>query len=92
MPQDALEFLKAIASETRLRILMLFMQHEELTVGQIAEACGIGQSTASQNVAQLRRAGLLVSRREGKETFCRTDRRRIAAQLEELARFMRTCC
>ena len=37
-----------------------------LLAGEIAEAMGAKQNTMSTNLAQLREAGLLVSRREGR--------------------------
>lgn len=87
-----MEFLKSVASDTRMRILLGFMGSEEMTVGQIAEAAEIGQSTASQNLAQLRRAGVVVARREGKEVYYRPDRNAILAHLDEISRLVRTCC
>jgi DNA-binding transcriptional ArsR family regulator len=42
------DFLKALASDTRQQILMLFVGGQELTVGEIATACGLGQSTTSE--------------------------------------------
>src|SRR5690625_192976 len=70
------DFLKALASPTRQRIMLLFAQGAELPVGEVAEQLGIGQSTASQQLALLRRGGILTSRREGKIVLYRSDRDR----------------
>jgi predicted transcriptional regulator len=44
---DLQAFLKALASETRQSILGLFAINAALMVNQVAEAFGIGKSTAS---------------------------------------------
>lgn len=85
------EFLRALASETRQAILLLFASHEELTVGQIAAAAGIGQSTASEQLALLKRAGLLTSARVGKEVVYRPDHERMIGCAEQLLAYLRAC-
>ena len=86
------DFLKALASPTRQRIMLLFAQGAELPVGEVAERIGIGQSTASQQLALLRRGGILTSRREGKIVLYRSDRDRASAALEDLQTYLRFCC
>ena len=61
---DAVKMFKALADETRLRILHLLC-HRELCVCQIVDVLGIGQSKASRHLAHLRNAGLVDDRREG---------------------------
>jgi tellurite resistance protein TerB len=85
-------FLKALASESRQQLLLLFADGEAHTVGEIASLAGIGQSTASEQLAILRRAGLLSSSREGKKVCYRADRDRIAGQLDQLRVFLSGCC
>jgi DNA-binding transcriptional ArsR family regulator len=85
-------FLKALASESRQQLLLLFADGEAHTVGEIASLAGIGQSTASEQLAILRRAGLLSSSREGKKVCYRADRDRIAGQLDQLRVFLSDCC
>ncbi|MGW4157243.1 ArsR/SmtB family transcription factor, partial [Micromonospora chersina] len=41
------EFLKALGSPTRQRIMMLFARGAEMSVGEVAERAGISQATAS---------------------------------------------
>ncbi|WP_345555540.1 metalloregulator ArsR/SmtB family transcription factor [Streptomonospora halophila] len=86
------DFLKALASPTRQRIMLLFAEGAELSVGEVAERVGIGQSTASQQLALLRRGGILASRREGKIVLYRTDRDRSLAALDDLRAYLRYCC
>ena len=86
------EFLKALSSSTRQRIMLLFASGEELPVGEVAERVGIGQSTASQQLALLRRGKVVVARREGKTVYYRADRAGMAAALADLQRYLEKCC
>jgi DNA-binding transcriptional ArsR family regulator len=86
------DFLKALASETRQQILMLFVGGRELTVGEIAAACGLGQSTASEQLAILRRGGLLTSARDGKLVRYRADPTAINARIADLQGYLTCCC
>ena len=61
---DSIQLFKALADQTRLRILNL-LSRRELCVCQIVEVLGIGQSKASRHLAHLRNAGLVADRREG---------------------------
>lgn len=55
---------KALADETRLRILGL-LAAGEVCVCDIHGALGVPQPTASRHLAYLRRSGLVAARREG---------------------------
>ncbi len=61
---EAVQLFKALADETRLRILNL-VAHQELCVCHIVEALGLGQSKVSRHLGHLRNAGLVNDRREG---------------------------
>ncbi|NQU22241.1 MAG: winged helix-turn-helix transcriptional regulator [Candidatus Nealsonbacteria bacterium] len=61
---ETVQLFKALADETRLRILHLLCRRE-LCVCQIVEVLEIGQSKASRHLAHLRHAGLVSDRREG---------------------------
>ncbi|NKZ02351.1 helix-turn-helix transcriptional regulator [Actinomadura latina] len=86
------EFLKALASEQRQQMLELFAGGVELSVGTVAERLGVGQSNASQQLALLRRGGLLTSRRDGKQVLYRIDSAAVDRSLTELRDYLRTCC
>ena len=66
----ASEFLKSLANGQRLRILCLIMEGER-PVGEIAETIGANQSSVSQNLALMRREGLVVPRRSGQTIYYR---------------------
>lgn len=61
----AVTFLKTLSHEGRLQILCLLLD-QELSVGTLAEALGISQPTASQQLMRLRAEGYVGTRREGK--------------------------
>ena len=62
------EILKTFSDPTRLRLLALVMR-EELSVAELQEVLGMGQSRISSQLALLRQAGLVSDRREGKKAF-----------------------
>jgi ubiquinone/menaquinone biosynthesis C-methylase UbiE/DNA-binding transcriptional ArsR family regulator len=62
------DLLKTLSDPTRLRLLALIMR-EELSVAELQEILGMGQSRISSQLALLRQAGLVSDRREGKKAF-----------------------
>ena len=60
---QAMQMFRALADETRLRILNLLQEHE-LCVCQIVEVLDLGQSKVSRHLANLRNAGLVNDRRD----------------------------
>jgi ArsR family transcriptional regulator len=60
-----LKSLKLIADPTRVRLLRL-LRSQELTVAELQEILGMGQSRISTQLSQLRAAGLVGDRRVGK--------------------------
>lgn len=65
-PQDVF---KVLNDETRLRIVHLIMQHNELCVCELTEALHIIQPKISRHLAILRKSGILKDRREGQWIF-----------------------
>ena len=57
-----------LADETRLRLLLL-LRREELSVVELQQILGLGQSRISMHLGQLREAGLIRDRRAGKNTY-----------------------
>lgn len=91
-PDMTTAFLKALASPARQQILMLFARGQTLTVGQVAEACDIAPSTASEQLAALRSAGLLVSMKQGKSVEYRPNVEGLRSHLETLESYLGKCC
>jgi ArsR family transcriptional regulator, virulence genes transcriptional regulator len=67
---EAADLLKAMASETRLKILCA-LGAGELSVNQLAERTGQSHSAVSQHLAKLRAAGLVESRRDAQSIYYR---------------------
>lgn len=65
MKLDAINFLKQLADETRLRSLVLLKQQNELCVCELTHALGLSQPKISRHLAALRDAGIVQGRREG---------------------------
>ncbi len=55
----------AFAHATRLRCLLLLLEHDELCVCELTHALKAAQPSISRHLAQLREAGLVADRREG---------------------------
>lgn len=65
---DALSYFKALADETRLRLLNVLCRHE-LNVNELVLILEMGQSRISRHLKILSASGLLVWRREGLWVF-----------------------
>ena len=65
---STINFLRTVADPTRLR-LMLLLEHDELSVAELQEILGMGQSRISSHLAQLKRAGAVTDRRAGKKVY-----------------------
>src|SRR5271156_2736098 len=65
-----LKSLRLLAEPNRLRILLL-LAGEELSVAELQEILGLGQSTISTQLSQLKNAGLIEDRRAGKNNLYR---------------------
>ncbi|HEX5791343.1 MAG TPA: metalloregulator ArsR/SmtB family transcription factor [Luteolibacter sp.] len=63
-----LKSLKLLSDPTRLRILML-VQEEALSVADLQEILGMGQSRISTQLSQLKAAGLVADERSGKHNI-----------------------
>jgi ArsR family transcriptional regulator len=67
-PMDTVEFAKALADETRQKIMAICCCRE-LSVNEIVEALDVTQPTVSHHLAILRRAGLVHTQRRGKQVL-----------------------
>lgn len=61
---------KALADVNRLRIVRR-LAAAEATVAELVAQVGLSQPLVSWHVGRLRAAGLVITRRIGRETFCR---------------------
>jgi DNA-binding transcriptional ArsR family regulator len=78
-------YFEGLGNPTRLRILSRLAQVKEARVSDVALLLGISQPRMSWHLRLLRRARIVVTKREGREVFCRLDRDSIAASLQRFA-------
>ena len=74
---NPITFAKALADETRQKIMSLCCC-KWLSVSEIVAALHVSQPTVSHHLSILRDAGLVDSRREGKQIFYTLNQKRIA--------------
>ena len=72
MAIDCVEFCKALADETRQKILEMLLERE-MTVGEIVEVFSTSQPTISHHLKQLKQFDLVVSHKEGKQVYYATN-------------------
>lgn len=82
--EPPIEVLKAIAHPVRNSILRS-LSGAERNVGEIEEASGVGQPTLSQQLAVLRKNGLVSTRRHGKLIYYAAVDETLAHAAEHIA-------
>lgn len=60
--------MRLLSEPTRLRLILL-LREEELTVAELQEILSMGQSRISTSLAQLKRQGIVIDRRVGKNSY-----------------------
>jgi len=91
-PQTISDFFKALGNDKRQEILLnIFADYGEHNIGEVAKKAQIAQSTASEHLSFLKRAGILVSRKVEKEVFYRVDTQRIIGMLDDIKAILRCC-
>lgn len=69
---EMLKLLRLLGDKARLRILRLLAQ-EELSVADLQEVLGMGQSRISMQLSQLKQAGFVSVRRSGQKSLYRME-------------------
>jgi len=78
-----LKSLRVLADTNRLRLLLL-LEREELSVAELQEILSTGQSRISTHLAQLKQAGLVEDRKQGKNSLYRLKDRQLVNLLDLL--------
>ncbi|HEV3232837.1 MAG TPA: metalloregulator ArsR/SmtB family transcription factor [Candidatus Dormibacteraeota bacterium] len=76
-----------LANPTRLAILSL-LAHREMPVSEIADRLRLSQPLLSWHLRIMRKAGLIVTRRVGREVQCRLDREAILGYQKRFNQFI----
>src|SRR4029077_16541027 len=85
---STINLLRLLADPTRLRLLLL-LEQEELSVAELQQILGMGQSRISSHLAQLKRAGVVADRRVGKNVYYGANHDGHGAQKERVAEITR---
>lgn len=81
--QGAAALMGMLASEARLQILCRLYVGER-SVGELARACGMSQSSMSQQLKRLKDADLIEGRRDRQTIYYSVKGREVSAVLETL--------
>src|SRR5580692_5113787 len=81
--RSAVEMLKLLGDETRLRVICALLEGEH-PVNELAELVGAQPAAVSQHLAKLRLARLVRSRREGTRIFYVVDDAHVRRLVEEV--------
>jgi DNA-binding transcriptional ArsR family regulator len=79
----------ALGDEHRQRILLTFSPGERLNVGQIVDVATLSRSAVSHHLRLLKEAGILQSRKEGKEVYFWIDKNFLLDAFETVSTFVR---
>lgn len=69
--QDLAERFKLLADPSRLRMVYALLEGGEVCVSDLAGLVGVSESATSHQLRQLRLAGLVRARKQGREVFYR---------------------
>lgn len=78
---------RAIGDVTRVRIIRHLSQEREASVSDLAALVVLSQPLTSWHLRILKRSGIVVTRRDGRQVHCSLDRRRLA-QFEEAVKHL----
>lgn len=84
--EDAARFLKVVGNAQRYRILVE-LAREPLQVGDLEERLGLSQAYVSQQLARLRRAGIVSGERSGRSVLYTVVDGRVGPMLDVMHRF-----
>ena len=69
---------RALGDVMRLRIIRRLADEAEVSVSDLADGLIISQPLASWHLRILRRAGIISTRKDGRQVYCSLDRARFA--------------
>lgn len=86
--KKAASVLRAVNHNLRQDILKLLHAHGRLSVSEIYQRMNLEQSVASQHLAVLRKAGVVVTEREGKQIFYSVNHKRLKEVQQKAAELL----
>ena len=85
--ENAVNFLRVISEENRIKILCL-LQKEEMCVCNVWQYLGLSQNLTSHHLKTLKDFGLISSRKEGLKIFYKLNKKVVKKHLKILNQFL----
>jgi DNA-binding transcriptional ArsR family regulator len=83
--RDVSTYFRALADRKRLHIVESLARIERMTVTQLSEEMRLSQPLVSWHLRILRKAGIVKTRRSGRQVWCSLDRASLAEYQRETA-------
>ncbi len=85
-------FFKAFSDNSRAEIVLLFMEHGQMTVGQVSEKIDINQSNVSRHLSMMYESGIMIKTKQGREVVYGLDFKSIKTNLNSFLDVLNSCC
>lgn len=90
--EPILDLLNALNDQTRQDIILIFQKQREYCVNDIAAQFSLSRPTISHHLNLMKRAKILISRKEGKEIYYSFNKKYVVDNLKLLTDFLDGCC
>lgn len=87
-----MELLSAMSDTTRQEIVHLFAVKKELRANDIANNFALSRPTVSHHLNLMKRSGILISRKSGKEIYYSLNKKNIIGVLTSLLKTIKKSC
>ena len=77
--QDLALYFRALADRKRWHIVQSLAQHDEITVTQLSDELRLSQPLISWHLRKLRKAGIVKTKRSGRQVWCSLNRKSLEA-------------
>ena len=86
--RDLTLYFRALSDRKRLLIVRYLARHEEITVSDLGKELHLSQPLISWHLRLLRRAGIVKTRRAGRQVWCSLDRGTLSTYEQRLDRLL----
>jgi ArsR family transcriptional regulator len=86
--RELLLYFSALADRKRLLIVRYLARHKEVTVTHLGTELRFSQPLMSWHLRVLRRAGIVKTRREGRQVWCSLDRHALGTYEQRVDRIL----
>lgn len=83
--QEVFPYYRSMADRKRLQIVQYLAQHDEAPVTELGRELRLSQPLVSWHLSLLRKAGIVRTRKEGRQVLCSLNRDRLEAYHRRLA-------